>query len=107
MTPTRMVKEFLTDDGRVGTCPGRSGGARGGGGRRGASPTAGGDALRSGVASVDSKDFTHFGSELEAGREFDIRNGTRITNSIPEAAKQAEFWNPFQFHTIQGSQTGP
>jgi hypothetical protein len=106
-----MVKGFLTDDGGVGAYPGRSGGPRGGGGRRGASPTAGGSALRSGVgwggvASVDSEDFAHFGSESEVGREFDIEDGTRITNLIPRAAKQAEFWNPFQFRTIQESQTG-
>jgi hypothetical protein len=52
-----------------------------------------------GVASVDSEDFAHFGSESEVGREFDIEDGTRITNLIPRAAKQAEFchFNSAQF----------
>jgi hypothetical protein len=76
-----MVKGFLTNDDGVGACP--SGGARGGGGHRGASPATGGDTLRSGMASVDSEDFTHFASEPEVGREFDIGNGARITNSMP------------------------
>jgi hypothetical protein len=52
-----------------------------------------------GVASVDSEDFAHFGSESEVGREFDIEDGTRITNLIPREAKQAEFchFNSAQF----------